>query len=148
MQHQPPNPDKSRARFAQAATEVYGRPEILPRILDEDGRPATADDFREAFAWLRGHTDPQSAVVCSWWDYGYQLSAVARRATCVDNNTWNATHIGRVGLAFASPEGRAWELLRDLGATCVRCIFVALAFVPSSPAHTPPSRGDPAQQPP
>lgn len=97
---------------------MFSRPEILPRILDEDGRAATAGDFREAYAWLRTRTDP-GTVVCAWWDYGYQISEEGRRATCVDNNTWNATHIGLVGLAFTSPEGKAWEILRDIGATCV-----------------------------
>ena len=33
----------------------------------------------------------------SWWDYGYQITAMANRTILVDNNTWNNTHISRVG---------------------------------------------------
>ncbi len=33
----------------------------------------------------------------SWWDYGYQITAMANRTSLVDNNTWNNTHISRVG---------------------------------------------------
>lgn len=33
----------------------------------------------------------------SWWDYGYQITAMANRTVIVDNNTWNNTHISRVG---------------------------------------------------
>ena len=33
----------------------------------------------------------------SWWDYGYQITAMANRTIIVDNNTWNNTHISRVG---------------------------------------------------
>jgi dolichyl-diphosphooligosaccharide--protein glycosyltransferase len=32
----------------------------------------------------------------SWWDYGYQMSAMANRTVIVDNNTWNNTHIATV----------------------------------------------------
>lgn len=33
----------------------------------------------------------------SWWDYGYQITSMANRTVLVDNNTWNNTHISRVG---------------------------------------------------
>jgi dolichyl-diphosphooligosaccharide--protein glycosyltransferase len=33
----------------------------------------------------------------SWWDYGYQIVAMANRTILVDNNTWNNTHIATVG---------------------------------------------------
>ena len=39
----------------------------------------------------------QDAKVMSWWDYGYQITAMANRTILVDNNTWNNTHISRVG---------------------------------------------------
>lgn len=39
----------------------------------------------------------QNAKVMSWWDYGYQITAMANRTILVDNNTWNNTHISRVG---------------------------------------------------
>ena len=41
--------------------------------------------------------------VASWWDYGYQTTAMANRTVIVDNNTWNNTHIATVGTAMASP---------------------------------------------
>ena len=37
----------------------------------------------------------------SWWDYGYQIAAMANRTTLVDNNTWNNTHIATVVSARA-----------------------------------------------
>lgn len=39
----------------------------------------------------------QEAKIMSWWDYGYQITAMANRTVIVDNNTWNNTHISRVG---------------------------------------------------
>lgn len=35
--------------------------------------------------------------MASWWDYGYQTTAMANRTVIVDNNTWNNTHIATVG---------------------------------------------------
>ncbi len=83
------------------------------------------DDYREAYFWLRQvntnaleklllswwdqlnqkhpnnpspqNTDP-NAKILSWWDYGYQMSAMANRTVIVDNNTWNNTHIATVRL--------------------------------------------------
>ena len=61
-----------------------------------DGSRIIFDDFREAYYWLRQNT-PEDAKVMSWWDYGYQITAMANRTILVDNNTWNNTHISRVG---------------------------------------------------
>jgi len=50
----------------------------------------------------------------SWWDYGYQITAMANRTILVDNNTWNNTHISRVGQVNMSR-----LLLLLLLATCI-----------------------------
>ena len=71
------------------------------------------DDFREAYWWLRMNT-AEDAKVMSWWDYGYQIMAMANRTILVDNNTWNNTHISRVGQAMASDEHHAYEIMREL----------------------------------
>ena len=62
----------------------------------------------------------------SWWDYGYQISAMANRTVLVDNNTWNNTHISRVGQAMASSEDKAYEIMRELDVDYVLVIFGGL----------------------
>ena len=62
----------------------------------------------------------------SWWDYGYQITAMANRTILVDNNTWNNTHISRVGQAMASSEDRAYEIMRELDVDYVLVIFGGL----------------------
>ena len=64
--------------------------------------------------------------VMSWWDYGYQITAMANRTIIVDNNTWNNTHISRVGQAMASPEDKAYEIMRELDVNYVLVIFGGL----------------------
>ena len=62
----------------------------------------------------------------SWWDYGYQISSMANRTILVDNNTWNNTHISRVGQAMASDEEHAYEIMRELDVDYVLVIFGGL----------------------
>jgi len=65
------------------------------------------------YAWLSHNTD-ENDKVASWWDYGYQTTAMANRTVIVDNNTWNNTHIATVGTAMSSPERQAWEIFESL----------------------------------
>lgn len=62
----------------------------------------------------------------SWWDYGYQITAMANRTILVDNNTWNNTHISRVGQAMASTEEKAYQIMRELDVNYVLVIFGGL----------------------
>ena len=61
--------------------------------------------------------------VASWWDYGYQTTAMANRTVIVDNNTWNNTHIATVGTAMSSPEKPAWEIFNSLDVKYVLVVF-------------------------
>ena len=63
------------------------------------------------------------AQVASWWDYGYQTTAMANRTVIVDNNTWNNTHIATVGRAMSSPERKAWQIYRSLDVDYVLVVF-------------------------
>jgi dolichyl-diphosphooligosaccharide--protein glycosyltransferase len=61
--------------------------------------------------------------VMSWWDYGYQITAMANRTVIVDNNTWNNTHIATVGRAMASSEADAYEIMTSLDVDYVLVVF-------------------------
>ncbi|PAV86170.1 hypothetical protein WR25_01110 isoform B [Diploscapter pachys] len=105
-------------------SEAYSSPSIVLSARTRHGN-IIFDDFREAYSWLR-HNTKEDARVMSWWDYGYQLSAMANRTTLVDNATWNFTHISRVGQAMASNESHAYEILRELDVDYVLVIFGGL----------------------
>ncbi|KAJ4839864.1 Dolichyl-diphosphooligosaccharide--protein glycosyltransferase subunit stt3a [Turnera subulata] len=70
-------------------------------------------------------------IVASWWDYGYQTTAMANRTVIVDNNTWNNTHIATVGTAMSSPERAAWEIFNSLDVKYVLVVFGGLVGYPS-----------------
>jgi len=88
------------------------------------------DDFREAYSWMRHNTD-ENDKIASWWDYGYQTTAMANRTVMVDNNTWNNTHIATVGRAMASSERKAWKILRSLDVDYVFVVFGGYIGYPS-----------------
>jgi dolichyl-diphosphooligosaccharide--protein glycosyltransferase len=91
----------------------YSSPSIILSSYTPDGRQHIIDDFREAYFWMQENTAPDAKIL-SWWDYGYQIAGMANRTVIVDNNTWNNTHIATVGLALASPEPLAYEVMRKL----------------------------------
>jgi len=106
-------------------SEAYSSPSIVLSARHQDGSRIIFDDFREAYWWLRMNT-PEDAKVMSWWDYGYQITAMANRTVLVDNNTWNNTHISQVGQAMSSDEDFAYEIMRKLDVDYVLVIFGGL----------------------
>ncbi|KAI0038692.1 glycosyltransferase family 66 protein [Auriscalpium vulgare] len=105
-------------------SNAYSSPSVVLASHNADGLQLI-DDFREAYYWLRQNT-PETAVVMSWWDYGYQIAGMADRPTLVDNNTWNNTHIATVGKAMSSSEEVAYPILRKHDVDYVLVIFGGL----------------------
>eukprot|EP00466_Bigelowiella_natans_P001475 jgi/Bigna1/55176/estExt_Genewise1Plus.C_530008 len=101
---------------------AYSSPSIVLAAVNGDGSKTVFDDFREAYQWLKFNTDPDCRVM-SWWDYGYQITAMGNRTVIVDNNTRNNTHIARVGYAMASPEERSIKVIRELDVDYVLVVF-------------------------
>jgi dolichyl-diphosphooligosaccharide--protein glycosyltransferase len=112
------------------AGEMYSAPSIVLQSRNPDGSVKVFDDFREAYAWLRYNTHPD-AKVASWWDYGYQTTAMSNRTVMVDNNTWNNTHIATIGRAMCSPEKKAWEIFKSLDVEYVFVVFGGFIGYPS-----------------
>jgi len=103
-------------------SNAYSSPSIVLASYNNDGSRMILDDFREAYYWLAQNTDDKARIM-SWWDYGYQIAGMANRTTLVDNNTWNNSHIALVGLAMASEEGKAYEIMQSLDVDYVLVIF-------------------------
>lgn len=103
-------------------SEAYSSPSIVLAARQANGDKVIFDDFREAYYWLR-HNTPEDAKVMSWWDYGYQITAMGNRTVIVDNNTWNNTHIATVGRAMSSYEDEAYEIMQELDVSYVLVVF-------------------------
>lgn len=88
-------------------------PTIIVKARLRDGRIIKVDDYREAYWWLRDNT-PLDARIMAWWDYGYQITAIANRTTLADGNTWNHEHIALLGKALTASEEEGYEIARHL----------------------------------
>eukprot|EP00271_Cylindrocystis_brebissonii_P003388 TRINITY_DN142_c0_g2_i1.p1 TRINITY_DN142_c0_g2~~TRINITY_DN142_c0_g2_i1.p1 ORF type:complete len:739 (+),score=134.60 TRINITY_DN142_c0_g2_i1:319-2535(+) len=106
-------------------SEAYSSPSIVLMARQSNGGRVIFDDFREAYWWLKHNTAPDAKVM-SWWDYGYQITAMGNRTVLVDNNTWNNTHIATVGRAMSSPEKQAYEIMTSLDVNYVLVVFGGL----------------------
>jgi len=106
-------------------SEAYSSPSIVLSARQQDGSRIIFDDYREAYWWLRMNTPPDARIM-SWWDYGYQITAMANRTVLVDNNTWNNTHISQVGQAMASDEDFAYKIMQRMDVDYVLVIFGGL----------------------
>ncbi|XP_047950610.1 dolichyl-diphosphooligosaccharide--protein glycosyltransferase subunit STT3B [Salvia hispanica] len=103
-------------------SEAYSSPSIVLAARGAHGQRVIFDDYREAYFWLRQNTPPDAKVM-SWWDYGYQITAMGNRTVIVDNNTWNNTHIATVGRAMSSYEDEAYEIIKSLDVDYVLVVF-------------------------
>jgi len=106
-------------------SEAYSSPSIVLAAKQHDGSRIIFDDFREAYRWLDMNTAPNARVM-SWWDYGYQISAMANRTILVDNNTWNNSHIAQVGKAMSATEDNAIQIMRSLHVDYILILFGGL----------------------
>ena len=73
-----------------------GNPEFAQAPLASSGQ---ATDWQTAMTYIR-NVLPPTAVVASWWDYGYWINGATDKPTIVDNATGNSTQIAMMGYAL------------------------------------------------
>ena len=71
-------------------------------------------DWIQTLQWVRQDT-PTTAVIISWWDYGYWFAVMGNRTTLVDNATLNSTRIQQVGQLLMSNVTHAAAMARSMG---------------------------------
>lgn len=79
-------------------------------------------DWLQALMWMKDNL-PEDAVVFSWWDYGYWITAIADKRSMADNGTLNSTQIALIARTFLSNETEAIPTLRAYNVTHI-AIFV------------------------
>ena len=100
-------------QYCWLMAEDLANPSIILKARTRTGDIVKLDDYREAYWWLRDNT-PEDARILAWWDYGYQISAIANRTTIADGNTWNHEHIALLGKALTTNLEEGWEIARHL----------------------------------
>jgi len=82
-------------------------------MTQHQGREMKIDDYLKGYQWVDKNT-PKDARVIAWWDYGYQITGIAKRTSIADGNTWNHEHIATLGRTLTSPEKKAHNAIRHL----------------------------------
>ncbi|MFW9792723.1 MAG: STT3 domain-containing protein [Candidatus Thorarchaeota archaeon] len=73
-----------------------GNPEFAQAPLSATGQ---ATDWQTAMTYIRNNL-PSTAVIASWWDYGYWINSASDAQTIVDNGTLNTTQVALMGYAL------------------------------------------------
>ena len=77
--------------------------------------------------WLRVNTD-KDAVIASWWDYGYWISALSERKTLADNATVLDFQIKKIAAMYMTTPDNAWNILTNDAKTYTGEILLGTTF--------------------
>eukprot|EP00930_Biecheleria_cincta_P100851 TRINITY_DN9247_c0_g1_i1.p1 TRINITY_DN9247_c0_g1~~TRINITY_DN9247_c0_g1_i1.p1 ORF type:complete len:358 (-),score=68.47 TRINITY_DN9247_c0_g1_i1:60-1133(-) len=88
-------------------------PQVVFSTRDRSGKNFIVDDYLKGYQWIDKNT-PKDSRVMAWWDYGYQITGIARRTSIADGNTWNHEHIATLGRTLTSSEDVAHSAIRHL----------------------------------
>merc|ERR1719254_296464 len=88
-------------------------PKVVSYVQDRNRGMVKMDDYLKGYEWVDKNT-PKDSRVIAWWDYGYQITGIAKRTSIADGNTWNHEHIATLGRTLTSPEKKAHNSIRHL----------------------------------
>lgn len=88
-----------------------------------------AKDWPNALEWMRVNITDDS-VVCSWWDYGYWIEAMAGKITMADGATQTTEQIEQIGRIMMLQPNESIKILERYGADY---IVVFVTFDPNNP---------------
>jgi len=100
-------------RHCHDTAKRLANPKVVYFAHDRVKGTVKVDDYLKGYQWIDANT-PKDARVIAWWDYGYQITGIAKRTSIADGNTWNHEHIATLGRTLTSPEKRAWNAIRHL----------------------------------
>merc|ERR1719291_1195486 len=88
-------------------------PQLMFQTKLRNGEEIIVDDYIRGYEWVRDNT-PEDSRVMAWWDYGDQITGVAKRTSIADGNTWNHEHIATLGRILTSPVKKCHNAMRHL----------------------------------
>ena len=80
-------------------------------VAPSGGEAFKYQDWIQALSWMRENL-PEDAVVFSWWDYGYWITAIGDKNSLADNGTINSTQIAVIACTFLTTENRSVQVLK------------------------------------
>jgi dolichyl-diphosphooligosaccharide--protein glycosyltransferase len=68
-------------------------------------------DWPNALNWMKENVGDDE-IVCSWWDYGYWIEAIAGKTTMADGSTMTARQIANIGKIMMLPPNQSLPILK------------------------------------
>jgi dolichyl-diphosphooligosaccharide--protein glycosyltransferase len=75
-------------------------------------------DWPEALDWMKDNVGDDE-VICSWWDYGYWIEAMAGKTTMADGATQTTRQISTIGKILMQMPNQSLPILQRYGADYV-----------------------------
>jgi dolichyl-diphosphooligosaccharide--protein glycosyltransferase len=79
-------------------------------------------DWPQALTWMKENVGDDE-VICSWWDYGYWIEAMAGKTTMADGATQTTRQISTIGKIMMSEPDESLALLERYGADYILVFF-------------------------
>ena len=79
-------------------------------------------DWPQALDWMKENVGDDE-VICSWWDYGYWIEAMAGKTTMADGATQTTRQISTIGKIMMSEPDESLALLERYGADYIVVFF-------------------------
>jgi len=106
-------PVKAFIRHCEDLAPGMSHPSLVWKAPQRDGSEVMVTDYVDGYKWVAKNT-PKDSRVMAWWDYGYQITGIAKRTSIADGNTWNHEHIATLGRILTSPEKKAHKAMVHL----------------------------------
>jgi dolichyl-diphosphooligosaccharide---protein glycosyltransferase len=81
-------------------------------ILNGGTNHPASTDWLETLEWIKTNT-AETAIIASWWDYGYWITTLSERTTLIDNATISTWQIEKMAKIFFSTPDEGWKMLKD-----------------------------------
>jgi dolichyl-diphosphooligosaccharide--protein glycosyltransferase len=86
-------------------------------------------DWLNALEWMKANVS-DNELICSWWDYGYWIEAMAGKTTMADGATQTEHQIANIAKIMMWPQNESIKILEKYGADY---IVVFTTFNPNDP---------------
>jgi len=100
-------------RHADAVGKSLSNPQVMYQVRTKTGETMIIDDYMRGYEWIDKNT-PKDSRVMAWWDYGYQITGIAKRTSIADGNTWNHEHIATLGRLLSGSQKQSHSVIRHL----------------------------------
>jgi dolichyl-diphosphooligosaccharide--protein glycosyltransferase len=81
-------------------------------------------DWPDALDWIEANVS-DTEIICSWWDYGYWITAMTGKTTMADGATQSQNQISNIGKIMMLPPNQSLPIIERYGADYLLVFYTA-----------------------